>query len=534
MLKLSFYGACDSVTGSCYLLETHAGRILVDCGMFQGGKELRARNEEDFPFAPQDIDVVILTHAHIDHSGLLPKLVRDGFKGDIVATRATASLCELMLRDSAHIQETEAEWLARKGKRAGSADIVQPLYTMEDAERALKHFRGVSYGTERELLPGVSLKLYDAGHILGSSIAEVTVRKVGETHKVVFSGDLGERGRPIVADPTLVSEADYLVIESTYGNRLHEDTLARRDRIRDILLQAVATQEKVVIPAFAVGRTQDVLYEINELYHAGDIPIIPVYIDSPLAISATEVFEKYSEYYDEETRQRLKQNMSPFDYPGLQFVRTVEESKALNEMQCGCVIISASGMCEAGRVKHHLKHNLWRPGAHILFVGYQAEGTLGRRIRDGEPTVNIFGEEIAVRAHIHSIEGLSAHADQQGLLWWMSGFKNKPQRVFVTHGEMESRSVFASLLADKMEIEAVVPLCHAEYDLLSGEVDTSIKTTRVKDEAVVDELEQLWKEAKTALDRVKRQGTKREAREARKLSERVQNLLRHVINKLSK
>lgn len=530
MLKLTVFGACDSVTGSCYLLQTDAGRVLIDCGMFQGSKEIRARNERPFPFAPQDIDCVVLTHAHIDHSGLIPKLVRDGFKGEIIATRATVSLCDLMLRDSAHIQESEAEWLGRKGKRAGT-EIIAPLYTIEDAERALKHFRGMTYGSFRELLPGLSLRFYDAGHILGSAIAEFTVQQNGVNKKIVFSGDLGEQGRPIIADPTLVEAADFVIVESTYGDRLHDETHVRRDKIRDILLQAIATKEKVIIPAFAVGRTQDVLYEINELYIAGEIPLIPVYIDSPLAISATEVFQKYQEYYDDETKHRLRENMSPFDYPGLKFSRTVADSKGLNEVEQGCVIISASGMCEAGRIKHHLKHNLWRAGAHILFVGYQAEGTLGRRIRDGAPLVTIFGEEIAVRAHVHSIEGLSAHADQQGLLWWMQGFKNKPQQVFVTHGEADSRRVFAELLVERMDVRAEVPACHTQYDLLGGE--TTMRTQVFPaPKAASDEMELLWQQAKAILDGQLQRGTKREAREARKLAESVQNLLRQIITKL--
>ena len=530
MLKLTVFGACDSVTGSCYLLETEASRVLIDCGMFQGGKELKARNERPFPFSPQDIDFVVLTHAHIDHSGLIPKLVRDGFKGEIIATRATASLCDLMLRDSAHIQETEAEWVVRKSKRAGS-EPVAPLYTMQDAERALKLFRGMTYGASRELVPGMSLRFYDAGHILGSAITEFTVQQNGSAKKIVFSGDLGERGRPIIADPTLVEEADYVIVESTYGDRLHEATHVRTDKIRDIILQAIATKEKIIIPAFAVGRTQDVLYEINELYRAGEIPQIPVFIDSPLAISTTEVFKKYQEYYDDETKHRLRENMSPFDYPGLKFTRSVEDSKGLNEVDQACVIISASGMCEAGRIKHHLKHNLWRAGAHVLFVGYQAQGTLGRRIRDGEPYVSIFGEEIAIKAHIHAIEGLSAHADQQGLLWWMQGFKNKPQQVLVTHGEAESRTAFAKLLQSELGVKAESPQCNTVYDLLSGEVSILPEPIEEIEHQPKNEMDMLWQQATAALERRLIRGTKGQAREARKLAERMKNLLRQIIAK---
>lgn len=531
-MRLTFLGACDSVTGSCYLLETESTRLLVDCGMFQGGKEYRARNEEPFPFEPRSIDCVLLTHAHIDHSGLLPKLVKEGFRGEIITTRASMSLAQLMLRDSAHIQETEAEWLNRKGKRSGS-DMIEPLYTLNDAEHCLTHFRGVSYGAYHQITTSITVRFLDAGHILGSSIVEIYVRDNGGEQKIVFSGDLGEAGRPIVADPTIVEAADYLVMEATYGNRLHEDTEERRERIRDIILEAVADEEKVIIPAFAVGRTQDVLYEINYLYHNGEIPLVPVYIDSPLAISATEVFRQYKEYYDEDTRHLLKRDMSPFEYPGLKFTHTVEESKALNERVEACVIISASGMCEAGRIKHHLKHNLWRAGAHILFVGYQGEGTLGRRIRDGAPTVSIFGEEIAVRANIHAIEGLSAHADQAGLLKWVKGFTTPPKVIFITHGEYEARREFASLVESECGIRAIVPGCGVQYGLVNGTMPLAKNLVPpVQRDGEMDDLELLWRQARTLVARTLRHGSRREVREARRLAEKLENLLKQINAKL--
>jgi metallo-beta-lactamase family protein len=496
--------------------------------MFQGGKDERSRNEEPFPFAPQSLDGVLLTHAHIDHSGLLPKLVKDGFAGQIITTRASVSLAQLMLRDSAHIQESEAEWLNRKGKRAGSVDV-EPLYTLEDAERCLERFVGVSYGASREVAPHITARFLDAGHILGSSIIELYVREEGRERKLVFSGDLGEEGRPIVADPTIVESADYLVMEATYGNRLHEETEKRREKIRDIILLAVKDREKVIIPAFAVGRTQDVLYEINGLYRDGQIPLIPVYIDSPLAISVTEVFRQYQEDYDEEMRALLKRNMSPFDYPGLRFTRTVEESKALNESTETCVIISASGMCEAGRIKHHLKHSLWREGAHILFVGYQAEGTLGRRIKDGANKVNILGEEIAVRANIHSIEGLSAHADRAGLFKWVSGIKNQPQAIFITHGEATPRAEFAALLHAELGLRALVPSCGEQYDLREAAVLVTTGTRQAAPPKAADELERLWRRARQSLARALQAGTRREAREAQRLTEKLENLLRKIV-----
>lgn len=522
-MKLTFFGACDSVTGSCYLLEANSARVLIDCGLYQGNKELRERNEAPFPFVPESINHVILTHAHIDHSGLLPKLVREGFRGKIFATHGTVSLCEIMLRDSGHIHEMEAEWQNRKGKRAASA-MVSPLYTVQDAEASLKRFSGVAYAETQELAPGMQFTLHDAGHILGSSMVELVVTEGEKEQRIVFSGDLGERGRPIIADPTRLSAADIVIVESTYGDRLHSEITTRRDELRAILLQAVAESERVIIPAFAVGRTQDVLYEINELYRSGDIPLIPVYVDSPLAIAATDIFKQYKEYYDAETAHRLKERQSPFEYPALHFTHTAEGSKALNGITEACVIISASGMCEAGRIKHHLKHNLWRPGAHILFVGYQGEGTLGRRIRDGAPYVTLFGEEIAVKAHIHAIEGLSAHADQQGLMWWMRGFTKKPRQVFVTHGEVKSRRAFANLIKEELGLAAEVPTCNTRYDLESG-ARGELVTAAQGEARQSDELDTLWRQARAALYHNLKSGNKGEIRHARKLAEKLKNLL---------
>ncbi|MBS4054538.1 MAG: MBL fold metallo-hydrolase [Thermaerobacter sp.] len=532
MINITFFGACDTVTGSCYLLETKDAKILVDCGMFQGGKEQAERNTQPFSFMPHTIDAVLLTHAHIDHSGLLPKLVREGFRGEIIATRATVSLCNLMLKDSAHVQLMEAEWQNRKGKRAGTEDI-EPLYTLEDVERCLRHFRGVKYGEHTEVKEGVGVRFQDAGHILGSAMLEVFMMQDGKSQKVVFSGDLGQKGRPIVADPTLIAEADYVVVESTYGNRLHESPQQRREQLKDILLEAIRDNEQVIIPAFAVGRTQDVLYEINALYRSGAIPLIPIYIDSPLAISATEIFQQFKDYYDDDTKDLVKRDMSPFAYPGLRFTREVEESKALNNIAHACVIISASGMAEAGRIRHHLKHHLWRETSHILFVGYQAGGSLGRRIIEGAPTVMLFGEEIAVRAKIHVIDGLSAHADQAGLLGWLRAFGQSPQAVYLTHGEETSREVLAELLRGEMGAQIVVPECDVVYALSGERLGTVPKKGTVEPRAAsYDELDSLWRAARTTIHQKLRTGSRREVKEARKFDERLRNLLFQITRKL--
>lgn len=532
MINISFFGACDTVTGSCYLLETKNFKIIVDCGLFQGGKEQALRNEQPFSFLPHTIDAVLLTHAHIDHSGLLPKLVREGFTGEIIATRATVSLCNLMLKDSAHVQLMEAEWQNRKGKRAGSEDV-EPLYTLEDVERCLKHFRGVKYGENTEVKDGVVVRFHDAGHILGSAMLEIFIEQDGVAQKIVFSGDLGQKGRPIVADPTYIAEADYVVVESTYGNRLHESPRERREQLKDIILEAIRDNEQVIIPAFAVGRTQDVLYEVNALYRSGAIPLIPVYIDSPLAISATEIFQQFKEYYDDDTTDLLKREMSPFTYPGLRFTREVEESKALNNVTHSCLIISASGMADAGRIRHHLKHHLWRETSHILFVGYQAGGSLGRRIIEGASTVMLFGEEIAVRAKIHVIDGLSAHADQAGLLAWMRAFGQSPKAVYLTHGEEASRTALAELLRHEMEAQVVVPECDVVY-ALSGERLGNVpkKGAEVTTAAYYDELDSLWRAARKALQAKLRTGSRREVKEARKFDERLRNLLFQITRKL--
>lgn len=456
-MKLTFLGAAETVTGSSYLLETESSKILVDYGMFQGNKELKERNEAPFPYNPQEIDFLLLTHAHIDHSGLIPRLCKSGFQGKIICTLATQDLCGIMLPDSGHIQEMEVEWQNRKRKRAGKP-LLDPLYTAKEAQESLKFFRGVSYGEWKELTPEIKVCFRDAGHILGSAFIEVVVKEgSSKAVKIVFSGDLGSNGRPIIRDPEILEEADYLLLESTYGDRLHK---GRQETVQE-LLQVIQASLKdggnVVIPAFAVERTQEILYDLNHLIEKKLIPSIPVYIDSPLAISATEIFRKNANCFNDTTKALLNNGDSPFDFPNLTFAREFEESKAINDVKGGAIIISASGMCDAGRIKHHLKHNLWRPESHIVFVGYQAIGTLGRSIVDGAKLVKIFGEEIAVKAQIHTIGGFSAHADQEELMTWLRQIRRKPKTIFVVHGEGKSSHVLARKIKSELKIDALIP-----------------------------------------------------------------------------
>lgn len=456
-MKLEFLGAARTVTGSSYLIETRDGkRFLVDCGMFQGNKEREELNRADFPYFPGEVDFLLLTHAHIDHSGLIPKLAKNGFRGQIVTTSATADLCEVMLPDSGHIQETEAEWHNRKGRRAGQEEI-EPLYTAEDALACLKYFRRVRYDQVVELTPQVRVNFRDAGHILGSAIIEMWVKEGAKEVKIVFSGDLGNIDQPIIRDPTIIEDADYLVLESTYGMRLHETNEDKVEKLREVLISTLKRRGNLVIPSFAVGRTQDLLYELNRLFKTGAVPRIPTYIDSPLAVSATEIFRRNPDCFDEQTRKMLANQDDPFAFEGLTYVRTVEESKAINEIQHPVIIVSASGMADAGRIKHHLKHNLWRPECSVLFVGYQAEGTLGRQLHDGAKLVTVLGEKVVVKARIASIDGFSAHADQRGLLNWLGRMKRLPKTVFIVHGEEQAAVTLSDKITEEYGVKAFIP-----------------------------------------------------------------------------
>lgn len=463
-MKITFCGAAGTVTGSCYLIETNRYRFFVDCGMFQGNKEIRTLNERNFLFDPASLDFGLLTHAHIDHSGLIPKLVKNGFSEKIYATKATVELCRIMLPDSGHIQEMESEWRNRKRTRKGQPPI-EPLYTLIDAVNCLAYFQAVDYLEEFNPVPGVRVRFLDAGHILGSALIEVYVTEDGLTTKIVFSGDLGQKNQPIIEDPSYVTEADYVLIESTYGNRLHEESEERLRQLKRMIIESVNSGGNLVIPAFAVGRTQDLLYHIRTLLLKGEIPRVPVYIDSPMAVSVTEIYRDNPGYYDQPTLKMLAEGQSPFDFNSLHFTRTVDDSRRINEIAKGAIIISASGMCDAGRILHHLKHNLWRPESHILFVGYQAEGTLGRRLLEGAKVVKIMGEEISVRAQIHSIGGFSAHADQAGLIDWLKGFERLPRGIFITHGENNAQKELAALIRQQLNIEPSLPAWGEEYEL---------------------------------------------------------------------
>ncbi|MCR4430791.1 MAG: MBL fold metallo-hydrolase [Tepidanaerobacteraceae bacterium] len=476
-MKLTFYGACKTVTGSCYLIETEDIKILVDCGMYQGPKELKERNYGEFLFNPAEIDYVVLTHAHIDHSGLLPKLMKKGFKGPIITTKPTMELCSIMLPDSGHIQELEVERKNRKLLRAGK-EILQPIYDHIDAGKVMLQFKGLDYELLTELSPTVSIRLRDAGHILGSAIVEMWIKKDEEKIKIVFSGDLGNYNQPIVNDPTNIDYADYLIMESTYGNRIHEKIGDKKEILLRIIEETFERGGNLIIPAFAVERTQDILYYLGILEKEGKLPDCDIYIDSPLAISASEIFKSSVQYYDEETRKAYEiSGQSPIILQKLKMARTQEESMRLNEVRGHAIIISASGMCEAGRIKHHLKHNLWRPESSVLFVGYQAEGTLGRQIIDGKKTVKIHGEEIAVKAKIYNIEGFSAHADQPALLKWVSSFNKLPRKVFLVHGEIEGIEKLKELLEKTLALDVIVPEWKQSFELPEKQVSASEKLT---------------------------------------------------------
>ena len=468
-MKLTFLGANHEVTGSCTLLEAAGQRYLIDCGMEQGKDTYE---NQPIPVAPGEIDGVLATHAHIDHTGLLPLLARNGFRGRIYATNPTVELCGIMLRDSAHIQEFEAEWKNRKGKRSG-AEPVEPMYTIQDAEAAIKLFRGVDYNTKLELAPGLVIEFVDVGHLLGSASIAIWVTENGTTTKLVFSGDIGNQNQPLIKDPTYLTDADYVVMESTYGTRLHEKI--KRDhtlQLAEVIRDTMRRGGNVVIPAFAVGRTQVMLSFIRQIKDQNLVPEnndFPVYVDSPMAVEATGIFEdNESECYDEEARALLNQGINPLAFPNLHLSITTEESMAINDDRVPKVILSASGMCDAGRIKHHIKHNIGNPDSTILFVGYQSEGTLGRRLLDGAEKIRLFGEEYDVKARIARIDGLSGHADEEGLLEWISAFETKPKQVFVVHGDDETATAFAECLEQEKELKAMAPYSGTKYDLISG------------------------------------------------------------------
>ena len=445
-MKLSFFGADQCVTGSCHCLEVGGKRILIDCGLQQGRDEVDNRS---LPFAPGSIDYALITHAHIDHSGRVPMLIKNGFQGRILTTRLTAQLMSIMLQDSAHIQESDAEYKNRKNRRAGRPEE-EPLYTVADAQRVPEFIDTCEYGQPVHLCDGVDAVFIDAGHLLGSASIRLTLTEGGQTKTIVFSGDIGNVDQPIIRDPQFFTGADYVVMESTYGDRNHTEVWSYTGQLAQIIDETLGKGGNVVIPSFAVGRTQELLYFIREIKDQGlvtSVPNFPVYVDSPLAKSATTIFcGDLRGYLDEDALELVKDGTHMFNFPGLHLTETVDESKSLNEDHTPKVIISASGMCDAGRIRHHLKHNLWRKECTVLFVGYQAVNTLGRSLLEGADNVKLFGESIEVQAEICQLTGMSGHADRDGLLRWVNAFTEKPKRVFVMHGEDEVENIFVDTL----------------------------------------------------------------------------------------
>ncbi len=467
-MKLTFIGAAHEVTGSCTLLEVNDKRILVDCGMEQGGDTYE---NCEIPVLPAEIDAICLTHAHIDHSGLIPAMVSKGYTGPIFSTQATYKLCDIMLRDSAHIQQQEAEWQNRKAKRAGLSPYV-PAYTIEDALNALELFKTFTYESPAEIFDGVLISFSDAGHLLGSSSIQFTITEDGQTKTLLFSGDLGNVDRPLIRDPKKPPYSDYVVIESTYGDRIHGERPDYISQLTEIMQETFSKGGNLVIPSFAIGRTQELLYLFRIIKQQKLIPgyeNFPVYVDSPLAVEATKIYQdNLTDYYDKETLELLSKGINPIYFQGLTLSVTSDDSRAINFDDTPKVIISASGMCEAGRIRHHLKHNLWKENSTILFVGYQSEGTLGRKLVNGAKTVNLFGEEIQVRARIETIVGISGHADRDMLLSWLGSFNKPPHKVFVNHGNDIVCDDFAKTINEKLGYETTAPYSGDVFDLETG------------------------------------------------------------------
>ena len=478
-MRITFLGATHEVTGSCTYLEACGKHILIDCGMEQGPDEFE---NQEIPVAASDIDMVLLTHAHIDHSGKLPLLYQRGFRGQIFATRATADLCDIMLRDSAHIQMFEAEWKNRKGQRAGRAEVV-PLYDINDAQGAINCLVGCDYDKKINLADGICIRFVDAGHLLGSSSIEIWIKENDVEKKIVFSGDIGNLNQPLIRDPQYVKDADYVVMESTYGDRSHGEFPDYVTELARIIQKTFDRGGNVVIPSFAVGRTQELLYFIrkikeDKMIHGHDH--FDVYVDSPLAIEATRIFMKHMyEDFDEEATKLVQAGINPIGFEGLKTAITSDDSRMINFDERPKVIISASGMCEAGRIRHHLKHNLWRKESTILFVGYQAKGTLGRIILEGAKSVNLFGEEIEIQAEIRRLAGISGHADNNGLLKWIGSFEKKPEKVFVIHGEDSVCQVFKDRLRNEMHLDAGAPYSGTVFNLATGAYEKECEPVHV-------------------------------------------------------
>ena len=544
-MKITFLGAAKTVTGSNFLVEAAGKKFLVDCGMYQGKITEELENSDPFIYDVHDIDFMLLTHAHIDHSGRIPKLYNDGYRNPVYATKATCDLCEIMLPDSGHIQEVEIEWKNRKRMREG-LDPLPPLYTAEDAYNTLEIFKAVQYDDIVEIDDNISVRFNDAGHMLGSAIIEIWVTEDGKTTKAVFTGDLGNNDLPLLDSPTMISNADYLIMESTYGSRLHMRNDDKAQMFLDIVSETLDKGGRVVIPSFAVGRTQEILYEIDKLKEDlgqdeefykkyQKIMTVPVYVDSPLAISATEVFKKNTELFEEEIQEKIKRGDNPLEFRELHFTQTADESKALNMDTSPAIIISASGMCEVGRIKHHLKHNLWDPNNTILFVGYQAPGTLGRSIVDGATKVKIFGEEIAVNARIEYIEGYSGHADRTWLLNFVYSFTNPPKHIFLVHGEEEGQEILKQKIEETSECKVSIPNFGDSFEL-GAEGPTLLAETEeienfrkeFKRLDLIERIEELKENISDIESIVMKQNIDTNDNELRSLEERVKEIQKHI------
>lgn len=499
-MKVQFLGAAQTVTGSCFMLEACGKRFCVDCGLHQGNKAIEERNRDEKPYAPESLDFVLVTHAHMDHSGLLPMLVKHGFKGSIYCTRATAELLELMLQDSAHIQEVEAQWAATKYQRRGLKNPPPALYTTDDAIRTATFFKEVEYHTVFEPAPGIRVTYYDAGHILGSGSLRIEADEDGKTTSIIFSGDIGRPQALIVRDPETPPTADYVFMESTYGDRNHKNESVSDAELADAIAYSYGKGEKVIIPAFAVERTQEILYCLHNLNRQGKLPQdMPVFVDSPLAIRATEVFKRHRELFDEDAQALLSKGDDPFELPNLRYTLSVEESQAINSHEGPCIVISASGMCNAGRIKHHLKHNIWRPGASIVFVGYQSVGTPGRKIIERAGKITLFGEDVEVAARIYTINGFSAHAGQSQLLDWLKPLVSGPSKpqVVLVHGEEKAQSMLAGLIGSQFGVRPIVPGYLEEMVLEGSRVAETLTHEaqahpRINWDFLTSELERKW------------------------------------------
>ena len=545
-MNITFLGATKTVTGSNFLVEGAGKKFLVDCGMYQGKAAEEMENEAPFLYNPEEIDFMLLTHAHIDHSGRIPKLYNEGFRAPIYATKATCDLCAIMLPDSGHIQEQENEWKNNKRKRKGLKQR-PPLYTAEDATKCLEVFKPVKYDEIIDIDQNIHVRFNDAGHMLGSAIIEVWVTENEKTTKAVFSGDLGNNDIPLLSEPTMIEDADYLVMESTYGDRLHVGTKDKAKVFLDIVSETLDNGGTVVIPSFAVGRTQEILYELNMIKEERSkdpkfqeeyekLMRVPVYVDSPLAISATEVFKENEDLFDDETKAIMERGDNPLEFPGLKFTRTADESKSLNERDEPSIIISASGMCEVGRIKHHLKHNIWNPKSTILFVGYQAPGTLGRTIVDGAKTVKIFGEEFSVRARIEYIEGYSGHADQEWLLNFVYSFIKKPKHIFLVHGEPKGQMVLKDKIVETANIPVTIPGFGEKYTLdenlkVESNYNQPGKERYLRLE-VLDRMETLQEEIEDMKNIIKEDilSKERNDEDVQKINEKIKELERKIVD----